>query len=102
MTTFLVKYQGQWCRVVDFILPNHNLQWFDKVIKIIDNEYVVVKDRYTGITGKSGSTDLFVMKLFTLGKTIDELPLLMPTPWQHGAEPEIYFDVNGEKFEVDL
>jgi len=93
----LLKYRDEWYRTTDDLHQGYTItQYFDTIVEVTGREFNVIKDRRTGITGPGQFDKMLIMKLFTLGKTFEDLPTFTKHPGPGGV---IGFNDNGDLIE---
>jgi hypothetical protein len=94
----LLEYQGKWYQTSDDMRQGYTvMQYFNVVIEVTGNEFNVIKDRYNGQTSNQNPfADLFRVQLFTLGKTLYDLPKFTKSPSGRG---ELKYKDNGDLYE---
>jgi len=83
MNVLLLEYKDDWYRADPDVLDGAvlGLRYFDLVISIEDDNWKVIKDRY-GSEDAGPVTPLMQVKMFAMGKTIQDLPTFyLDMPW---------------------
>jgi hypothetical protein len=71
----LVEYQRRWYRVKNNrSISLRSMPHFNIIVAVRDNDYTVLKNRYTGTYKESADFGMVRMQMFASGITLDDLP----------------------------